>query len=652
LSVKIDGKGACWHCHHCDWSGPPKGNGSGEAWKREGEWIYEDADGKAYLKVVRYRKPDGDKTYRQYHVEDGQWVKGAPRGPKIPYRLPELNDSDRTEPIWIFEGEKCTEIARRLGLQATCASGGAGKGTKKWAPELNEYFRDRVAWICPDKDKDRKGDDYAAVIAANLYDVAREVRIVNLPTSPDGSLVHVNNIDGRDFEMPSIRDNGEKGEDIEQFIGNGGTVDDLRLLGECSPVWRPQNGIVQGAEGLHEPRQPEPVQLDFVAFWYGDEAVEDARSWLVYGTIAEVGTGLLSGQWGTYKTFAADDLAAAVMTGTPIFGSDIDRRGGVLFYAAEGQSEVDIRIRAAVENRLSNMEAPPFNRAPFAWWTPTKVPLELLDPKSVEQFIARARRVDAEMRARFGVPLVLIIIDTVVTTAGFKKTGDESDPTLCARMMKEGLGMIATSLGLFALGVDHFGKVAETGTRGGSSKEDNSDTVLAALGEKDITGKVTSPRLAVRKVRGGEAGREYAFTTRLVEMGMDRQGRQQTTLVIDWAITSQETTKAKKVKVDPWSKSLRRLRRCIANADGKRMAPYTDGPVVQVVNIEVVKAEFFKTYPADGDTEKKRRDAKKKAWNRSIKDAQDFDLVGIREVDGTQYVWLKEPELPLEKGAA
>jgi hypothetical protein len=30
-------------------------------------------------------------------------------GAKIPYRLPELLDSDRSEPVYICEGEKCAD---------------------------------------------------------------------------------------------------------------------------------------------------------------------------------------------------------------------------------------------------------------------------------------------------------------------------------------------------------------------------------------------------------------------------------------------------------------------------------------------------------------------------------------------------------------
>src|SRR5260370_32491 len=30
LSVKIDDDGVCWHCHHCGWDGPQKGQGNGQ----------------------------------------------------------------------------------------------------------------------------------------------------------------------------------------------------------------------------------------------------------------------------------------------------------------------------------------------------------------------------------------------------------------------------------------------------------------------------------------------------------------------------------------------------------------------------------------------------------------------------------------------
>ena len=85
------------------------------------------------------------------------------------------------------------------------------------------------------------------------------------------------------------------------------------------------------------------------------------------------------------------------------------------------------------------------------------------------------------------------------------------------------------------LGVAHFGKAIETGTRGSSSFEDDSDVVLALLGEKGINGAVTNPRLCARKRRSGPNGEEFPFRTKVVQMGVDQHGVPITTLVIEWS---------------------------------------------------------------------------------------------------------------------
>ena len=56
--------------------------------------------------------------------------------------------------------------------------------------------------------------------------------------------------------------------------------------------------------------------------------------------------------------------------------------------------------------------------------------------------------------------------------------------------------------GAFVLGVDHFGKAVETGTRGSSAKEAAADTVLAML--------ATRMRLATSATRAWRCGRSAA----------------------------------------------------------------------------------------------------------------------------------------------
>jgi hypothetical protein len=554
-----------------------------------GTWIYRDADAKPYLKVERFDEPNGKKSYPQSRWDGSRWVKGKPTGPKIPYRLPELLDSDRTEPVYICEGEKCADAVAGLGLTATSASEGAGK----WTVDLNEWFRDRIAHILPDSDE--AGAKHAEQVARNLADVARSVRIVTLP-----------GLDAR--------------EDVCDWIKRGGTREQLGGLGDATPEFDAAD-----------------------AFWHGDVAPGDSRPWLIYATIPETGAGLLSGQWGTYKTFSVIDLACAIMSGTPIFDSDVDRRGGVLLYAAEGQTEVDIRLQASIENRCPELA----KRAPFAWLTPEKLPLKLLDPDSVKDFIARAKAIDSRMRKRFELPLALIAIDTVIATAGFKKSGDEDDAVVGVELMKA-LKQISQQTGAFCLGVDHFGKAAETGTRGTSAKEDNADVILATLGERSLAGVVSTPRLAVRKVRGGIAGVEFPFKTEIVNADkLDRKGRQITTLKIKWSEQGGTTTASSKDKKDPWSKSLRLLRRVLMNVLvdlGSDIRPYADGPIVRAIDKELVRKEFYKDYPADGDTNEQKQNARRRAFNHALNNAQTANLIGVREIDGTQYVWMAKAE--------
>jgi hypothetical protein len=56
-----------------------------------------------------------------------------------------------------------------------------------------------------------------------------------------------------------------------------------------------------------------------------------------------------------------------------------------------------------------------------------------------------------------------------------------------------------------------------------------------------------------------------------------------------------------------------------------------------------VRREFYRQYPADGD-EKQKADARRQAFNRAVKAAQEASLIAIRELNGVQLVWLTKPE--------
>jgi hypothetical protein len=150
--------------------------------------------------------------------------------------------------------------------------------------------------------------------------------------------------------------------------------------------------------------------------------------------------------------------------------------------------------------------------------------------------------------------------------------------------------------------------------------------------------------LAVRKVRGGVVGRDYAFTTETVDTGtVDSKGRPVTTLKIVWSVEPVATAPDTKVKKDPWTKSLRQLRKVLMNLlvdCGKNIRPYSDGPEVRAVNKEIIRKEFYKEHIAEGETHEQRQDVRRRAFNHALSDAQKAGLICVREIDDIQYIWL------------
>jgi hypothetical protein len=374
---------------------------------------------------------------------------------------------------------------------------------------------------------------------------------------------------------------------------------------------------------------------------HGDTDSGPLKAWLIKRLMPAVGHGLLSGQWGTGKTFVLFDLAAALWTGQHFLGHSVKRQCGVLLIAAEGADEVRLRLKAVVRNKCGNME-----RVPFRWYE-TSPPL--LQKGAVEMLIAMAQQADRSLQQEFGLPLGLIAIDTVAACAGYTRAGDENDSAAAQAVMNV-LKAIAQALGCFVLGVDHFGKNVEAGTRGASSKEGASDLVLACLGDKSLGGSVANTRLAVRKNRGGQQGQEFPFVLRVVEAPEpDDDGEPITSMVVDWQPNTPDGNQTQPGP-DPWAQTRRqdqraavlRLKRVMMGAmaeHGVQREIPPDGPATWMIDQEVVRRLYYAQTPADG-TPKQKADARRAQFKRALDWAEAQELIASNEIGGIVYLRL------------
>ena len=373
--------------------------------------------------------------------------------------------------------------------------------------------------------------------------------------------------------------------------------------------------------------------------WHGEGEQLVTPQWLIKNLLPETGVALLSGQWGTGKTFVALDAAVSVMIGAQFATYRCKRSGGVLYIAAEGGSQIPIRLAAILEKKCPLHRGP----LPFAWldycppFTPGAGEVGLL------QFAEEAAR---RMWEKHGVPLVLIIIDTLAAAARFK---DENAAAEVQQAM-DVLNAISRATGALVLAVDHFGKAAETGTRGSSAKEASADAVIACVAERTNSGTISNTRIAVRKLRGGATGAETAFTLSVEPMGVDEDGDPISTCVVAWSPVT-IAAPPETAKGDGWPKTTtaRLWRACLLaalNQYGSQQVPFPDHPAVRAASLENVRAEFDLRSPLDRSLDRaKEMDKRRKAFRRGMEAVRAKEKIEIREINGVDWVWLTDQAL-------
>jgi AAA domain-containing protein len=222
----------------------------GRAWnplEYERFHIYDDAIGNPCRLVAVKRKTGGDKAVVQFgRLADGSWDDKAPKGPMVPYRLPDLLAARGVSPVFIVEGEKDVETLESLGHLATTNPNGA----LSWHKNLNPFFAGLDVLIVPDADK--AGEQRVDMLCEQLAGVAASLRVVRLP--------------GIEFRE-------KHGEDITDWIEKHGHTNDefIKLARDAPEYTRPD-------------QQEAPPKKFTPTAWKPTEAKDmEPRKWL-YGT--------------------------------------------------------------------------------------------------------------------------------------------------------------------------------------------------------------------------------------------------------------------------------------------------------------------------------------------------------------------------------
>ena len=361
-----------------------------------------------------------------------------------------------------------------------------------------------------------------------------------------------------------------------------------------------------------------------VLVWFGDRPPEPPPM-LVQDLLPQGQIAIAAGVFSSGKTFVVGDLAACVMLNVPFAGHEIVRPGGVLWLAAEGANEIDARMLAATEVRADGeVRSLPFARQAF------DVP-KLTGSDAETQLLAHADAFKAGLVERFrGVDLVMIVIDTLGSAAGFIDGNSSSE----AQRVMDMLRRVNVATGALILLVDHFGKAVETGVMGASAKAQSADAVLGILADKSIEGEITNRRMAVAKLRGGAGGAVTPFRLRQVRVG-EASG---TSCVVDWNLAGEVVQSAAQRPERPvWSPGGSLFKACMLRVmvdHGLRKRPFgIEGPEVKTVELDRVRAEFIASHA--GET----HDAKKKQWQRMLKEATERGLVATRALGSPSIDW-------------
>lgn len=364
--------------------------------------------------------------------------------------------------------------------------------------------------------------------------------------------------------------------------------------GQNAPGAASPAALVSGLDGLVS-APPPPRTAAGAWFHHGDDWSRDA-AWLFYEALPATGTALLTAPSQAGKSFLAVHLAHMLATGRRFFNIAPDEVGGTIFLAAEGNL---VRRLAALEEDA---------RLPIAGCHVSGLSVQ----GALDAVEAALRAKADEMLAEFGVPVRLIVLDTL-SASGL--LADENDNAEAAAAMNR-LAQISERLGALVL-VTHHPKKGGGGERGAGAIRNSADYVLEITRE----GNRQLRDLKLTKARDAQQRDLGTFSLDRVVLGRDGKGREVSSCVV----TTSSVERPAKEREPSFAGALR---------EAVDWAIGDQGGIVEgreAVEIDVARKYFRERYTGS--------DAHfKRAWDRSLDWSTKAGLLDVLQWCGKKYL--------------
>jgi hypothetical protein len=359
--------------------------------------------------------------------------------------------------------------------------------------------------------------------------------------------------------------------------------------------------------------------------WSASLSLELETNDFVEGVLTEGCLAVAYGESGVAKSFWAIDLGLHASAGRKWNERETDQ-GIVIYISLEGGKLTKNRVIKAREE----LKLPP--NIPFILVT---CQLDMRTSDDDAKRLANTIRQAINEWSGQSLPVRLVIIDTMSRALN---GGAENAEDMSALLKHT--DYVRRETGVAVLFIAHCGKDATRGIRGWSG-------INRAIDVEIEISKTDRTHVAhVTKERDLPEGDRFEFTLKQVEVGLNSRGRKVTTCVVVHAEAASTTTTAAAAAAAakaPWPRKLRLFRKSLLNAiaeHGQEFKPWRDGPAVRAVDLEFVRQEFYRGYPAaEASGPKSRSAARRKAFNRAVTAADGLMGVWSPAEEGITFVW-------------